>query len=204
MTDADTLTQLLERVAEATHVGPPPLEGIVAGAERTRLRRVRVWTAALAVAAFATIGGAAMLSHLGREGQGNPISSVSPSPSGSAESTTMTDLQGTWTVRSLIGANGESVLPPSARGDVRLTFASGKLTGTTGCNSVFGTYEQDGENGQDLRFPRDQLGSTLVGCTNEPPLISRLLDVRHVSGSNGARYLLAKDGSVVAELRRPS
>lgn len=56
---------------------------------------------------------------------------------------------------------------------------------------------------QDLRFPREQLGSTLVSCTDEPPLVSRLLNVRHVSGSAGVRYLHAENWMIVAELRRP-
>ncbi|MEP6761858.1 MAG: META domain-containing protein [Sporichthyaceae bacterium] len=118
------------------------------------------------------------------------------------EPTTSTDLNGTWNVRALVGPNGQSVLPDSARDNVRLTFADGEMTGTTGCNDVFGTYEQTGDNDQDLRFPRRQLGSTLVGCTDEPPLVSRLLEVRHVSGSAGVRYLHAVNWMIIAELRR--
>jgi len=105
-------------------------------------------------------------------------------------------------VRALVGANGESVLPDSAGDEVRLTFANGQISGSTGCNSVFGTYKQSGTDGADLRFPREDLGSTLVGCTDEPPLIARLLAVRHVSGSPGVRYLHAEDWMIVVELRR--
>lgn len=101
-----------------------------------------------------------------------------------------------------MGVGGQSVLTNSARGKVRLTFADGGVTGTTGCNSVFGTYEQSGDKGQDLRFPRKGLGSTLVGCSDEAPLVSRLLQVRHVSGSAGIRTLLAANWLIIVQLRR--
>jgi heat shock protein HslJ len=204
MTDSELLTELLERAAERTNVGPPPLEHMVAGARRKRRRRAMLLTAATAAAVVAAVGVTAVLSTPGGnpERDPTPATSASPEPSTSAEPTTRIDLEGTWTVRALVGANGESVLPDSARGRVRLTFADGEMTGSTGCNSVFGTYEQGGDEGQDLRFPREQLGSTLVGCGDEPPLVSRLLDVRHVSGSTGVRYLHAENWMIVAELRR--
>ena len=80
-----------------------------------------------------------------------------------------------------------------------MTFTKGEMSGDSGCNSVFGTYEQDGD---DLTFPPRQLGSTLVGC-DEPPLVRRLLDVRHLSGSGDVRYLHAGNWMIIVELRRP-
>ena len=58
------------------------------------------------------------------------------------------------------------------------------------------------DQGQDLVFPRAQLGSTLVGCRDEPPLDTRLLAVRHVSGSGDVRYLHAANWMIIAELRQ--
>lgn len=107
-------------------------------------------------------------------------------------------LSGTWAVQALIGPQGKSVLVGPYAREREMTFTNGEMSGSSGCNSVFGTYEQDGK---DLTFPPQQLGSTLVGC-DEPPLVRRLRDVRHVSGSGEVRYLHADNGMIVAELRR--
>ena len=112
-----------------------------------------------------------------------------------------TNLSGTWTVKALVGPDGESVLVESGRALPRLTFEDGQMNGSTGgCNSVFGTYVVGGDQARDLSFPRNQLGSTLVGC-EEAPLVDRLLDVRHVSGAEGVRYLHAENWMIIAELR---
>lgn len=204
MTDPN-LTELLERVGERTHVGPPPVERMMAGARRMRRRRSMLLTAATAAAVVATVGGATLLSAPGSNSQDHTTPAASPSvtPTTSGELPASVDLEGAWRVRALVGANGQSVFLPDSPGDrPRLTFTDGEMTGTTGCNDVFGTYKQSGGQGQDLRFPPQQLGSTLVGCSDEPPLVSRLLDVRHVSGSAGTRYLHAENWMIVAKLRR--
>jgi heat shock protein HslJ len=104
-------------------------------------------------------------------------------------------------VRALLSSSGRSELAGPHAGRLTLTFDDGEMTGRWGCNTLFGTYEHGGERNGDLTFPRRRLGSTLVGC-GAPPLLQRLLDVRHVSGSGGVRYLLAGDRTIVAELRR--
>ncbi len=84
-----------------------------------------------------------------------------------------TNLNGSWTVKALVGPDGESVLPESGRALPWLTFDDGKVNGSTGgCNSVFGTYLEGGDQARGLSFPRHQLGSTLVGC-EEGPLVDR-------------------------------
>lgn len=203
MTDQN-LSDLLEGAAERTQVGPPPVELMVAGARRTRRRRAMLLTASTVAGVVAVVGGTTLLSLPSSTSHDplTPSHSPSSSPSVPGEPTGKTDLTGTWTVSTLVGAGGQSVLPASARGKVRLTFADGRITGTTGCNDVFGTYQQSGNTGQDLRFPRSKLGSTLVGCSDEPPLVSRLLAVRHVSGSAGIRTLHAANWMIVIQLRR--
>jgi len=203
MTDPN-LTELLERIGERTHVGPPPVENMMAGARRMRRRRTLLLIAATAAAAVATVGGATLLSAPGSNSHAHttPAASHPPNPTTTGQFTARIHLEGTWSVRALVGANGQSVLPDSARDRMRLTFTDGQMSGTTGCNDVFGTYQQSGGEGQDLRFPRQNLGSTLVGCSNEPPLVARLLDVRHVSRSAGVLYLHAENWMIVAELRR--
>lgn len=205
------LTDLLERAAERTHVGPPPLDEMLARARHGRRRRTVLLTAAASAAVLVAVGGTAVLSGPGSDSQpdaGPAGGSVSPAPTGSMSpgpsngTKVDTSLNGTWTVRALIGSNGQSVLPASYAHRVEMTLDDGEMTGTTGCNDVFGVYKQSGENGQDVVFPRAPLGSTLVGCRDEPPLIARLLQVRHVSGSGNVRYLHADNWMIIAELRR--
>lgn len=200
MTDQH-LTDLLERAADRTHVGPPPLGDMLVRTRHARRRRAVLLAAAVSAAVVAVVGGTAVLSGPGSSPQrdlGPADTSVSPSPT--TESSTSGTLNGTWTVRALVGPDGQSVLSSSYDHTVEMTFKDGEMTGTTGCNDVFGTYEQSGDRG--LVFPRPQLGSTLVGCGDEPPLITRLLDVRHVSGSGAVRYLHADNWMIIAELRR--
>jgi heat shock protein HslJ len=126
--------------------------------------------------------------------QGADESAERPTASNSPEPT----LSGRWAVRALVGPHGESVLVGPYADELEMTFTKGHMSGHSGCNSVFGTYEKDRE---DLTFPPRQLGSTLVGC-DEPPLVRRLLDVRHVSGAGDVRYLHADNWMIVAALRR--
>ncbi|CAN5560568.1 hypothetical protein BH11ACT8_BH11ACT8_33290 [soil metagenome] len=90
---------------------------------------------------------------------------------------------------------------PGAGDAGTLTLQDGALTGDDGCNSLFGSYVQDGA---DVTFPRNDLGSTLVGCGDEPDVIGTLLRVRHVTaGDGGDRLRLhAEDGTIVLDLMR--
>lgn len=202
MTDPH-LTELLEAAGDRIHVGPSPVAEIVAGARRRR-RRMMLVTAGAAAAVVLTVGAATILTAPGVDSlyPVGPVGNPSTAPSSKAKPAPTGRLEGTWIVDDLVGAGGQSVLPDNQRGDVVLTFADGELTGTTGCNTVFGTYQHGGEDGRDLRFPHEELGSTLVGCADEPPLITRLLDVRHVSGSGNVRRLHAENWMIIAELRR--
>lgn len=111
-------------------------------------------------------------------------------------------LEGDWLVVSLVGTDGRTLLTGRyATGEKRmiLNFTDGQLAGTTGCNSVFGTYIN---SARDLTFPHDRLGGTLVGCSDEPPLVQRLLAVRHISGTGNVRYLHADSWMIIAKLDR--
>jgi heat shock protein HslJ len=109
-------------------------------------------------------------------------------------------LVGSWDVVGLKGSDGASVLTGQFADDLQLSFADNAMTGVSGCNDIFGEYTQ---SGADVVFMRDALGTTLVGC-HEPPLLSRLMEVRQVSGSGETRSLRAEDGSVIVDLRRRS
>lgn len=201
MTDQN-LTNLLERAADRTQVGPPPLDDMLARGRHVRRRRTVLLSAAASAAVVGVVGGTAVLSGLSSAPQRGPTAadtSVSPSVTTGSSPTA---LDGIWAVQALVGPDGQSKLEGPLADKVEMTFKDGEVSATTGCNEVFGTYDQSGDQGQDLVFPRAQLGSTLVACSDEPPLVPRLLDVRHVSGSDDVRYLHADDWLIVAELRR--
>jgi heat shock protein HslJ len=109
-----------------------------------------------------------------------------------------TPLSGTWAVKTLVDADGQSVLAARYADKVHLTFTNGMMSGDSGCNDLGGPYTQDGA---DLAFSPEMM-TTLVGCKDEPPLMTRLLDVRHLGGAGDVRYLLDADEAKIAELHR--
>ncbi len=196
MTD---LSDLLERAAGRAHVGPPPIDAILT--RTRRVRRIRTALVAASASAAVLIAVAAGLAP----GRGTPHRDLAPAgvPAPPAPTTTAStpatsaSLEGTWVVRALVGRDGRSTLPAAYAHDVELAFHRGRMSGTTGCNAVFGRYVR---SGHDLRFSAG-LGTTDKKCPGEPPLIARLTVVRRVSGSGSTRYLHAADGMIVAELR---
>lgn len=194
------LADVLERAAGETYVGPPPLERMKADARGARRRHTRALVAGAAAAAVIAGGTATLTAQ--RNGAprqvGPPASSQSPRPT---HPTGRSDLTGSWTVYALNDRNGMTVMPEVGH-LMTLTFADGLVRGNSSCNAISGTYLQGGPGGHDLRFPRQQLSTTLVGCTDEPPLLARLSHVRHVSGAPGVRYLKSGIGMVILELHR--
>ena len=75
-------------------------------------------------------------------------------------------LEGTlWALESYLNADSETVdaLPESG---ARAEFKNGEVTGTSGCNRFFGSYEVDGNS-----ISIGPLGSTLMACP--PPLMDQ-------------------------------
>jgi hypothetical protein len=74
------LTELLERAADRTTVGPPPIEAMYAGASRRRRRRTVALCASAAFAVLAATGGTALLVNPrpAPEDAAPPIASTSP------------------------------------------------------------------------------------------------------------------------------
>jgi heat shock protein HslJ len=194
------LTDLLERVAERTDVGAAPLAAIRQGVRRRRRRNGVLGGAGLTAAVVAATVAVPVLSNPGHDvtppGPATSQSTQSPVPSPPRQ----IDLEGKWIVIALVGRDGRPALPQHRPNRARLTFHDGRLGGTTGCNDLFGRYVQRGVT---LRFPSRSLGSTLVGCSWEPPLVSRLLDVRSVAHDQGGTYLEDANGKVVVALVRP-
>ena len=82
-----------------------------------------------------------------------------------------------------------------------LTFrADGTFVGSTGCNQIGGDYLQAGKDR--LIFPGDSLGSTAVGCVDEPPLTDALMETRFATVATTKARLLDHDRDVIAILRR--
>ncbi|MBC9731587.1 META domain-containing protein [Nocardioides sp. zg-578] len=102
----------------------------------------------------------------------------------------------------LLSAEDEDLLDGWQRAVVLGLSANGAVSGSTGCNEIFGSYSQSGPAGASLEFPEADLGSTTAGCAGEPPLIRRLLAVHAVEGEAGGLELLDESGELVARLVR--
>lgn len=202
MTDQD-LSDLLESAADRTPVNPAPIVAMLAHQRRRRTRRTTLAAVAATAALVAVVGGSAALTQAGDgpsgpTGGGPAPTSASPHTTGVADA----ELDGRWVVVQLFGADGQPLLSASSTSEVELTFDHGQLSGTTGCNDIFGRYAQSGDLGEDIAFQRNALGSTQVGCSDEPPLVRRLLDVRHVTVAGDGRDLTDAAGVTVATLDR--
>jgi heat shock protein HslJ len=201
----EDLSHLLERSADRTQVGPAPLDAMMTRVRRARRRRdVLVTSAATVLAVVAVVAVDVALSEPGDNPSRTPSPVASPSPTPAVptpQAAGETSLDGTWKVTALVGAGGHSVLTGRYADDLRLTFRDGQVTGSSGCNDIFGGYTQSGEAGADVSIPSRSLGSTLVGC-HEPPLLQRLGVVRHVSGSGDTRTLHGESWMIIVQMRR--
>ncbi|MFL6158516.1 MAG: META domain-containing protein [Marmoricola sp.] len=111
-------------------------------------------------------------------------------------------LEGDWQVTALVGDDGSSVLKGRYAKKLRLKFSAGRMTGTTGCNSIFAGYTRSGASGSDLTFSYDY-GSTTAYCRDDEAdvkLRDLLQEVRHVGEADGVIYLMAENGATIAAL----
>jgi len=144
--------------------------------------------------------GFGLLWQLGTEGAEGMTARGRAQPT---ESSGPVKLEGEWKVTELTNRAGRSLLTGRFVTAVRMKFSQGKVTGSTGCNDVFADYKQSGIDGRFLTFPNGEgFGSTLAACTNEPPLMTRLLEVRYVSEWDGVLYLRGASGPTIAVLER--
>jgi heat shock protein HslJ len=125
-------------------------------------------------------------------------SSQDQSAESEPEASASASLDGRWRVIGLVGPLGNSILTGPYADAVEMTFSDGTMTGKSGCNGISGNYVL---SGRDITFDVDSLISTTAGC-EEPPLLDRLLDVRHVSRVGDDRYLHAANWMIVMVLRR--
>ena len=195
-----TLTDLLERAADRTDVGPPPLEAMLRGCRRRRRRHAVLGGGGLAVAAAGAAVLVPVLTHPGPAGTPpHPGTSlITKSPAVSPPDPGLR-LHGRYFVVALVSAGGDNLFRAHAK-PILIRFHDGQLNADTGCNEVSGGYRQVGD-----RFrARDDLGSTLVGCfPPDPPLASQLYRARTVARDQGGTYLVDAAGNVVVALHRP-
>jgi heat shock protein HslJ len=190
MTQRD-LTDLLERAADRTDVGPPPLDSMLRGVRRRRQRHAIIAGVGLTVAAVATAVVVPVLS--------NPPSDRTPAiPETSGPASRAVDLEGRWVVSALVRKNGRPAAATAHGVRLQLTFTDTRLEGYDGCNRFAGGYTLNAAG-----FRTHGLASNLIGCTPPPPpLQSRLLDVRAVARDQGGTYLEDAHGHVVIALVR--
>jgi hypothetical protein len=206
MTD-QSLIELLEHAADRTPMRPAPLAEITRGARHRQQRRTAI-AACGTLAVLAVVASLVLAPRLRTDGSG-PAHQLVKHPKDRAPKPPKTlpmgpkaaRLNGTWAVGSLIGTGGRNVLPEDLRWHMRLTFHNGRMTGSTTCNTITGRYVQSGPKGQDLRFLPRTLSTTLVGCSNEPPLMDALRNVRHLSWANNQHYLHAANWMILIALK---
>jgi heat shock protein HslJ len=196
MTHPD-LTDLLERAAGRSEVGPPPLDGMLRRVRRRRRRHAVLGGAGLTAATVAVAIAVPVLTTSHHPGD-RPTPTITQ-PTRSPDVHREIDLQGRWIVTALVRRGGAAA--PVAYHGTRFHFVFRRATvhAFDGCNELSGGYAV-----RDDRFHlKKNVAQTLVGCTPGPaPLFERLSDVRTVSRDPGGTYLEDARGNVVIALHR--
>lgn len=103
-------------------------------------------------------------------------------------------LEGTWTA---VSASPQTLVNGA---DVTLTFTSGRMSGTTGCNSFSGGYDVSGG-----RLKAPQLARTLMWCDGargeQETWVMQLLSSSPTVTIDANRLTVAGAGSVVSFVR---
>jgi hypothetical protein len=194
---AHDLTDLLERVAQRTAVGPPPLARMRDGVRRRRRRRAVLGGVGLSATVVAGTLLVPVLTNPGHDGR-FPQSATTQTPVVSPPAPSIR-LHGTYIVTALVRRDGRPAPTTFERTRLHMVFRNGTIRAFDGCNELSGKYLL---RGADLHW-KGYLGSTLVGCfPGAPPLFNRLDDVTSVARDQGGTYLLGADGHVVIALVR--
>lgn len=190
------LHDLLDGLARQVEIPPPPTAEILKRVSHRRRRRMRVRIAAVG----ATIGLAGAASWVAVDGTEfrrvtpNDKDSFIVRPSGA-------EVQGTWRLTSLRDANGVALPVQSQGRPATLSLEDGKFTGTTGCNLISGSFRLGAEGNSTIVFPSNDLLSGAGGCQDEPPVLSRLPDVRQIERNRTSLTLRDEAGRLVATFK---
>lgn len=191
---AHDLTDLLERVAQRTEVGPPPLSGMLHDVRRRRRRRAMLGGAGLSAAVVAA---ALLVPVLANPGHHPPVPDAitGPNEARGPGPDPAIRLHGTYRIVGMRSDTSGGLSYYRAR----IHFAAGHIRGSDGCNTISGTYRRQGDR---LRVDRD-LRTTAKACfPPAPPVFDGLLEARRVAHDQGGTYLLGADGHVVIALVR--
>jgi heat shock protein HslJ len=189
------LTDLLERAADRTDVGAPPLDALLRGVRRRRRRHAVLGGIGLTLVAVTTAIAVPVLTNPPGDRTpavpfvGGPASTQPPA----------FDLEGSYLVMALVRRNGRPA--PATYHHVRMgmTFRDGTISATDGCNTLSGGFALNGDR---FRLKRDA-SVTLRDCApGPPPLFERFGDVVSVARDQGGTYLEDASGDVVIALAR--
>ncbi len=193
------LTDLLERAADRTDVGPPPVDALLRGVRRRRRR-------------YAVLGGVALSAVSVAAAIAVPVLTNPPSDRTPAEPQTIAglpcdahgarpvDLEGRYLVVALVRRNGRPAPTSYDHTRFHLVFRERVMHAFDGCNEFGGRYVLRGD-----RFHlKGHVFQTAVGCMPGPaPLFDRLRDVVSVARDQGGTYLEdASDRVVIALVPR--
>jgi heat shock protein HslJ len=191
---AHDLTDLLERVAERTAVGPPPLARMRDGVRRRRRRRAVLGGVGLSATVVAGTLLVPVLTNPGHDGR-SPRPATTQTPPVVSPPAPEVRLRGTYRIVGMRSDTSGGLSYYRAR----IHFAPGHIRGSDGCNTISGTYRRQGDR---LRVDRD-LRTTARACfPPAPPVFDALLEARRVARDQGGTYLLGADGHVVIALVR--
>jgi heat shock protein HslJ len=186
------LTDLLERAADRTDVGPAPVDGMLRGVRRHRHRHAVLAGVGLTLAAVATAIAVPVLTNP-TDGQTHATPQVGPGPTDRPTTATVR-LEGRYLVTALVRKNGRPA-PVSYR-HTRFTveFRDSRIRAFDGCNELSGGFVLRGDH---FRL-RNHVTQTAVSCLPGPaPFFERLTEVTTVARDQGGTYLEDADGNVV-------
>ncbi len=190
------LTDLLERAADRTDVGAPPVDALLRGVRRRRRRH-----AVLGGVAVTAVGVAVAIAVpvLLQPGDDRDRADVRPDTQETTSPPPSIDLDGSYVVVALVRHNGRPAPATYRHHHLYMAFRNGTIRAGDGCNDLSGGYALRGDR---FHLKRD-VTSTLVGCSPPPPpLFGRLGDVVSVARDQGGTYLQDANGKVVIALVR--
>ena len=192
------LTDLLERAADRTDVGPPPVDALLRGVRRRRRRYAVLGGVALSAVSVAAAIAVPVLTN--PPSDRTPAEPQTTSDSPATPTAPAVDLDGRYLVVALVRRNGRPAPTSYDHTRFHLVFRERVMHAFDGCNEFEGRYVVRGD-----RFHlKGHVFQTAVGCMPGPaPLFDRLRDVVSVARDQGGTYLEdASDRVVIALVPR--
>jgi heat shock protein HslJ len=190
------LTDLLERAADRTDVGPPPVDALLRGVRRRRRRHAVLGGVAVTAVSVAVAIAVPVLLQPGDDGD---RAEVQPDIQDTTSPPREIDLDGSYVVIALVRRDGRPAPATYRHARFHMSFRNGTIHASDNCNVLSGGYALHGDR---FHLRRD-VTITLAGCMPPPPrLFERLEDVVSVARDQGGTYLEDASGSVVIALTR--